>query len=47
MKVNKIKEALSKLIAETYERVATNKGILSLDGTLEEIAVGMSVSFIS
>ena len=47
MKMNKIKEALSKLIAETFERVATDKGILSIDGTLEEIAVGMSVSFIT
>lgn len=47
MKMNKIKEALSKLIAETFERVATDKGVLALDGTLEEIAVGMAVSFVN
>ena len=47
MKMNKIKEALSKLIAETFERVSTDKGILALDGTLEEIAVGMAVSYVN
>ena len=47
MKMNKIKEALSKLIAETFERVATDKGVIALDGTLEEIAVGMAVSFVN
>lgn len=44
MKMNKIKEALSKLIAETFERVSTDKGILSYDA--EELAVGISVSLV-
>lgn len=43
MKKSKIREALSKLIAETFERVTTDKGILALDGTLEELEVGMGV----
>lgn len=47
MKMNRIKAALSKLLAETFERVATDKGTLSLDGSLEEIEVGMSVSFVT
>lgn len=47
MKMNKIKEALSKLIAETFERVSTDKGILALDGALDDIAVGMSVSYVN
>lgn len=46
-KMNKIKEALSKLIAETFERVSTDKGILALDGALEDIEVGMAVSFVN
>lgn len=44
-KINKIKEALSKLIAETFERVSTDKGILSYDA--EELAVGVSVSLVT
>lgn len=43
-KINKIKEALSKLIAETFERVSTDKGILSYDA--EELEVGVSVSLV-
>ena len=43
-KVNKIKEALSKLIAETFERISSDKGILSYDA--EELAVGVSVSIV-
>lgn len=46
-KMNKIKEALSKLIAETFERISTDKGILALDGALEDIEVGMGVSFVN
>ena len=46
MKMNKIKEALSKLIAETFERISTDKGILALDGALEDMEVGMAVSFV-
>lgn len=44
-KFNKIREALSKLIEETYARVATDKGTLSFDG--EEPEVGLSVSLIN
>lgn len=44
-KINKIKEALSKLIAETFERVSTDKGILSYDA--EELEVGVSVSLVT
>lgn len=47
MKMNRIKAALSKLLAETFERVATDKGTLALDGSLEEIEVGMSVSLVT
>lgn len=47
MKMNKIKEALSKLIAETFERISTDKGILALDGALEDMEVGMAVSFVN
>ena len=47
MKMNKIKEKLSKLIAETFERVSTDKGILALDGSLEDLAVGMGVSYVN
>lgn len=43
MKKSKIREALSKLIAETFERVTTDKGILALDGALEDLEVGMGV----
>lgn len=43
-KINKIKEALSKLIAETFERVSTDKGILSYDA--EELEVGVAVSLV-
>lgn len=45
MKMNKIKEALSKLIAETFERVSTDKGILSYDA--EELEVGVAVSLVT
>lgn len=44
-KINKIKEALSKLIAETFERVSTDKGILSYDA--EELEVGVAVSLVT
>ncbi len=44
-KVNKIREALSKLIEETFARVSTDKGILSYDA--EELAVGVSVSLVT
>ena len=44
-KVNKIREALSKLIEETFARVSTDKGILSYDA--EELEVGISVSFVT
>ena len=42
-KNSKIREALSKLIAETFERVSTDKGVIALDGTLEDLEVGMGV----
>ena len=47
MKKSKIKEALAKLIAETFERVTTDKGILALDGSLEELEVGMGVMLVN
>lgn len=47
MKKNKIREALSKLIAESFERVSTDKGIIALDGSLEDLEVGMGVSFVN
>lgn len=43
-KINKIKEALSKLIAETFERISSDKGILSYDA--EELEVGVAVSLV-
>lgn len=43
---SKIKEALSKLIEETFERISTDKGIIALDGTLEELEVGTGVYFV-
>lgn len=44
-KVNKIREALSKLIEETFARVSTDKGILSYDA--EELEVGVAVSLVT
>lgn len=44
-KVNKIREALSKLIEETFARVSTDKGILSYDA--EELEVGIGVSLVT
>ena len=46
-KNSKIREALAKLISETFERVTTDKGILALDGALEDLEVGMAVSFVN
>lgn len=43
-KFNKIREALAKLIEESFNRVSTDKGILSYDA--EELAVGISVSLV-
>lgn len=43
-KFSKIREALSKLIDETFARVSSDKGILSYDA--EELAVGISVSLV-
>ena len=43
-KVNKIREALSKLIEETFARVSTDKGILSYDA--EELEIGISVNLV-
>lgn len=45
MKYNKIKAALSKLIEETFMKVTSDKGALSIDG--EDIEVGLAVSIIS
>lgn len=44
-KINKIKEALSKLIAETFEQISSDKGILSYDA--EELEVGVAVSLVT
>lgn len=46
-KISKIKEALAKLISENFERVTTDKGILALDGALEDLEVGMAVSYVN
>lgn len=46
-KMNKIKEALAKLISESFENVTTDKGILALDGSLEDLEVGMSVALVN
>ncbi len=43
-KFNKIREALSKLIEETFTRISTDKGVLSYDA--EELEVGISVSIV-
>lgn len=43
-KFNKIREALSKLIEETFVRISTDKGVLSYDA--EELEVGISVSIV-
>lgn len=43
-KFNKIREALSKLIEETFARISTDKGVLSYDA--EEPEVGISVSIV-
>lgn len=45
-KMNKIKEALSKLIEEAFENITTDKGILALDGAIEDMAVGMAVMLV-
>ena len=46
-KVSKIKEALAKLINESFVNITTDKGILSIDGELEELEVGMGVMLVN
>ena len=44
-KFSKIREALSRLIEETFIKVTSDKGALSIDG--EDVEVGLAVSIIS